>query len=269
VFIAKLAGGKVQLLSSVNISGQLNLSTADSLLELNGKTLTLDGNVTGPGNFKGDGAATLNIGGTGSLGTLRFVNGFQTLSQMTINRLISGSVALGSNLSVDGTLNLTNGVVETGTSTLNANGLVSRTNGWIIGNEQRSITCANTCPTLTFDVGTPNGYSPVSEVLHVGVLPELTIRRLRRSRESIRASTESRSMRCSDTGLSAVWQVHRSRPPTLPLNIAGALRPQATWLVQKPFTRFPLQRQFCSVRAQRRDRHSQSHSYAERRLDLL
>src|SRR4030095_2831026 len=87
------------------------------------------------------------------------------LSQMTMNRLISGSVTLVSNLSVNDTLNLTNGVVELGTSTLTANGLVSRTKGWIVGNEQRSITCANTCPPLTFDVGTLNGYSPVSTVL--------------------------------------------------------------------------------------------------------
>jgi hypothetical protein len=41
-------GGKVQLLSPTIITGQLNLSNADSLLELNGQTLELDGTITGP-----------------------------------------------------------------------------------------------------------------------------------------------------------------------------------------------------------------------------
>ena len=172
VFIAETLGGKTQLLSALVINGQLNLSTANSLLELNQNALTLNGNVTGPGNLKGDSLAALNIGGAGSLGSpgdpLKFVTGSQTLSQMTMNRLSSGSVTLGNDLSVNDTLNLFHGVVDMGTFTLTANGAVSRTTGWIIGNEQRFHTCLTTTCPLTFDVGTANGYSPVSEVLHLG-----------------------------------------------------------------------------------------------------
>ena len=66
VFISETAGGKVQLLSPLTINGQLNLSTADSLIELNAKTLTLNGTIIGSGNLKGDLlGATLNVGGTG------------------------------------------------------------------------------------------------------------------------------------------------------------------------------------------------------------
>jgi CSLREA domain-containing protein len=168
VLVSKTAGGKVQLLSSVNINGQLNLSTADSQLELNQKTLTLNGTVTGPGNLKGDPAATLNIGGIGPLGTLKFLSGFQTLSQLKMDRAFpTGSVTLGNDLMVGNTLLLTNGVVNMGSFTLTANGAVNRIDGYIIGNEQRFINCLTTnCP-LTFDVGTVNGYSPVSEVLHL------------------------------------------------------------------------------------------------------
>ena len=42
VSIAQAPGGKVQLLSPTRINGQLNLTNADSLLELNGQSLELD-----------------------------------------------------------------------------------------------------------------------------------------------------------------------------------------------------------------------------------
>jgi len=172
VFIAESPGGKVQLLSSININGQLNLSTPDSLLELNGKTLELNGTVTGAGNLKGSGASTLNIGGIGSLGTLKFLSGFRTLSQLKMDRVLpSGSVTLGNDLMVDDVLLLTSGVVNMGSFTLTINGIVNRSAGYIIGNEQRSFTCLTTTCPLTFDVGTANGYSPVSEVLHLSAAP--------------------------------------------------------------------------------------------------
>jgi CSLREA domain-containing protein len=172
VFIAKPPGGKVQLLSSVNIGGQLSLATSDSLLELNGQTLELNGTITGSGNLKGSAASTLHIGGIGALGTLNFLTGFQTLSELKMDRVLpSGSVTLGNDLTVNDTLLLTNGVVKMGAFTLTINGAVNRFDGYIIGNEQRFITCANTCPGLTFDVGTLNGYSPVNAFLHVGAIP--------------------------------------------------------------------------------------------------
>jgi CSLREA domain-containing protein len=165
VFISETAGGTVQLLSPVTINGQLNLSTADSVLELNGKTLALNGTVTGSGNLKGDAAATLNIGGTGALTStnLNFLSGSQSLSVLTMNRTSSGSVKFGNDLLVDDALNLTNGTVDMGSFMLTTNAPnVSRTNGWIIGKERRFFGCNTSC-TIPFDVGTGNGYSPVSE----------------------------------------------------------------------------------------------------------
>ena len=120
VFIAETPGGKVQLLSSVNIGGQLSLATSDSLLELNGQTLELNGTITGSGNLKGSAASTLHIGGIGALGTLNFLTGFQTLSELKMDRVLpSGSVTLGNDLTVNDTLLLTNGVVKMGAFTLN------------------------------------------------------------------------------------------------------------------------------------------------------
>src|SRR5581483_506706 len=133
--ISETSGGKVQLLSAVTINGQLNLSTAASVLELNGKTLTLNGT------------------GTGARGTLTFLGSFQTLSSMTMNRTSSGSAIFGNNMSV-GSVTLTNGVVNMGSFTLSITGAVSRTGGWIIGNEQLTRSCSSGpgCA-FTFDVG--------------------------------------------------------------------------------------------------------------------
>jgi uncharacterized repeat protein (TIGR01451 family)/CSLREA domain-containing protein len=170
VFISETAGGEVQLLSAVTIVGQLNLSTADSVLNLNQKTLSLNGTVIGAGNLKSDGAAKLHIGGTsgGSLGTLHFLSSFQSLFELTMARTGSGSsVTIGNDLLVDDFLNLTDGIVDMGTFTLTTNApTVSRTKGWVIGNLKRFFTCGTSC-TIPFDVGTANGYSPVSEVFTV------------------------------------------------------------------------------------------------------
>ncbi|HXI26238.1 MAG TPA: FG-GAP-like repeat-containing protein, partial [Pyrinomonadaceae bacterium] len=165
VFIAEIAGGKVQLLSPVTINGQLNLSTPNSLLELNGQTLTLTGTISGSGNLKGDSSATLNVTGTGALGTMNFVSTGRTLASLTMNRTSSGAATVGNDLSA-GSLTLTDGYVDMGSNTLTATG-VSRTNGWVIGNLARNFNCSTgSCP-IIFDVGTANGYSGVDEVLSI------------------------------------------------------------------------------------------------------
>ncbi len=158
--------GSVQMDANLTIEGELKFNGSNDLLILNAKTLTLNGTVTGLGNLKGDGAATLNIGGTGPLGTLNLLNGFRTLSAMTMGRSTSGSVIFGNDMTVGASLTLTNGVVDMGAFTLTTNGSVARGNGYVIGNLQRFFGCNTSC-TIPFDVGTANGYSPVSEVFHV------------------------------------------------------------------------------------------------------
>jgi len=158
--------GSVQIEANLSIEGKLEFNSGNDLLVLNAKTLTLNGTVAGLGNLKGDSAAKLTVGGSGALGTLHFLGGAQTLSQMTISRASSGSVTLGNDLLVHDTINLTNGVVDMDTFTLTINGIVARGSGYIIGNEQRSFSCSTSC-TVPFDVGTANGYSPISEAIHV------------------------------------------------------------------------------------------------------
>src|SRR5439155_9528932 len=134
--------GSIQLQGNLTIGGALQFNSSSDLLELNSKTLTLNGTVTGNGNLKGDSAATLKVGGTGALGTLNFLSGSRTLSSMTVNRTSSGSVTLGNDLTVGGVTTLTDGKVDMGTFTLTLNGSVSRTSGYINGNEQRNFACS-------------------------------------------------------------------------------------------------------------------------------
>jgi hypothetical protein len=127
-------------LSPTDISGQLNLSTADALLELNGQVLELLSTITGPGNLKGDPNAVLAANGAGNLGTVNFVSGGRNLSGLFLNRE-NGSMTLGTDLAVGGTLRLDDGLLNTGANTLSLSSVSSvvRTNGYVIGNLQKSF----------------------------------------------------------------------------------------------------------------------------------
>jgi hypothetical protein len=119
---------------SVNVSISNTSITVTNALALTGGTLnigaasasslTLNGTVSGSGLLSGTTAnSDLTINGTGALGTLTFAGGGQGLRRFTVNRTASGTLTLGSNLTVgQGTgadsLYLLNGVIFTGANTL-------------------------------------------------------------------------------------------------------------------------------------------------------
>ncbi|PYS25271.1 MAG: hypothetical protein DMF72_02230 [Acidobacteria bacterium] len=189
VAVSKLdAGGSVKLSNTTTINGALQFDgtgSAVDVLDLNQNTLNFNGSIGGTSSstsngFKGDvTGATLNIGGTGALGTLKFVSGSQTLKSLTVNRTSSGTVTLGSNLTVGsasaGSLTLTNGIVDVGSNTLSlaAFPTITRTNGYVIGNLQKTF--GNT-GNFTFTVGTANGYSPVDTNVTAGTGNSLTVK---------------------------------------------------------------------------------------------
>ena len=92
--------------TDINLSGNVNL---------NGYTLTINGNVTGSGNITGSPTSSLKLTGSSS-GTLYFDqtsnNATNTLNNLTINT--SGSITLGDSLSVKGTVFPTSGTLTTG-----------------------------------------------------------------------------------------------------------------------------------------------------------
>ena len=100
--------------NSVTLGG--NLTTSDSLkmlsgsLLLNGHNLTIDGSVNGPGTFEGDASANLTVNTLGGISVpVTFSNGYQMLNNLTANIGSGNLLALGSALTVSGTLNLSGG----------------------------------------------------------------------------------------------------------------------------------------------------------------
>ena len=128
------AGTTVQLASDVIISSSptganvisFGASGAD-VIDINGRNLTIGaststGTIAGTGTFKGSATSNLTILGTtasGSVGTLSFTTGFQNLGTFTMNRQPSvvGCV-LGTPLTINTSLALTNGHVDLGTNNL-------------------------------------------------------------------------------------------------------------------------------------------------------
>ncbi len=102
--------------ANITISGTMDLG-ATQLMDLNGKTLTLSGPVSGSGKLKGSNTSNLTIDGSGSFGTLYFD---QTTSGST-NRLNNLSynrdgqtINLDNALQVVGTITPTAGTLATG-----------------------------------------------------------------------------------------------------------------------------------------------------------
>lgn len=128
----------------------------------------LTGGTNTAGNF--DVAPTFNIGTGGQIilynqeGTARTtsveINPTRVVLQITVNNT-NGLTIAGGDITVNGFLVLTNGVVTAGSNVLIYNGLIAnatRTNGYVDGNLRRVFAAAET---FTFFVG-QNGYSPVT-----------------------------------------------------------------------------------------------------------
>ena len=98
--------------------------SASDVLELNNKTLNIGtagvaNVISGAGFIKGTTNATLSLLGTGSVGTLNFLTGAQVLGTFTMNRQAATvGATLGTPLTVNTTLNLTNGLIDVAAQTM-------------------------------------------------------------------------------------------------------------------------------------------------------
>jgi autotransporter-associated beta strand protein len=168
------SAGTVQLNSNLTTLGpgggdSIQFTGATSTLTLNGRTLTLGstiGSIAAGSGFTGSNTSGMSLqdgGSTGAMGTLVFTSGSELLQNLTMNRTGgSGSVALGSPLTVGGTLTLTNGIINTGSNTLTLGNAATSTGAsgasYVSGNLKKIYSATGS---FTFDVGDA-GYSPVT-----------------------------------------------------------------------------------------------------------
>ncbi len=219
ISIAQLPGGKVQLLSPTRITGQLNLTAAGSLLELNGQTLELFGAITGPGNLKGDSIASMIVGNSnsGDFGPFNFVSGGRTLSNLELNHS-SGSMTLGTDLALTGNLTLTAGILNTGANTLSlsSTSAASRVSGYVNGNLQKSFGVSGNLGSFTFPLGTLNAYSPLDANVTVNSNGTLTAKAVQGQQPNISgANALQRYWTLNGSGITANLTFHyRGGPPT-------------------------------------------------------
>ncbi|AWA29033.1 hypothetical protein HYN48_02425 [Flavobacterium magnum] len=110
--------GADMTLAPTSTGSLLNFNSAADVFDLNGRTLTLgnagiNNGISGLGTFKGSASSNLTLLGMGSVGTLRFTSGSQTLGTLTMSRQngVVGAV-LGSDLAVNTALVLTNGLID-------------------------------------------------------------------------------------------------------------------------------------------------------------
>jgi len=143
----------VQLLNNLTVSAPaagnaISFSSAADILNLNNQTLTIGttgvaNTIAGLGTFRGTTTSNMTLLGTGSIGTLRFTTGQQILANLTLNRQAAAvGFELGTTLSINGVLSLTNGLVQ-----LNNQTMIFTLNGSVVGNNSSNYIIAD------FDLG--------------------------------------------------------------------------------------------------------------------
>lgn len=96
--------------NNLTVGGVFDITNSATTVVVGSNTLTMNGTLTGAGSFTGSSTSNMIVGGSagGSLGTMRFATGAQTLNNLTISRTGSGANAvLGSNLTINNVLDIT------------------------------------------------------------------------------------------------------------------------------------------------------------------
>lgn len=117
----------VTLSTNVTIGGNLTLTSGN--VNVGARTLTLNGGFFPNSNFLNvQSTSSISIGGTGAFGTLR-TTGSTAINNFTLNRVSGGTVTLGTDLNIGGTLTQTQGDIILNGRTFIISGPYSRTNG--------------------------------------------------------------------------------------------------------------------------------------------
>jgi hypothetical protein len=143
------------------------------------------------------------------------INPTRTLGALTIDdNAVGGSLnVVGGDITVTGTLTLTNGVVVTGANTVIHNGTAARTNGYVNGNLRRSFAAAGT---YTYHVG-DGGYSPVAANVTAGT-GDLTVSAVGTAQPNIPTPSKalSRYWKLAGTGITSDLTFSYNDPADIP-----------------------------------------------------
>jgi hypothetical protein len=166
------SSNQLSMSSDLTVPGQLSVQSGS--LNMNGHNLTLNGTVatSATGSLSGSSTSNLTLGGgAGSMGTLMFTSGSNTVNNLTVNGAASGYATLATDLNVAGTLTLTSGGINlSGSSNLTLTGTDSITGGsatsYIATSGTGSLVAsvaggASLDNSRMFHVGTAAGYAPV------------------------------------------------------------------------------------------------------------
>ena len=189
-------GTTVQLLNNLIIAAPantfgavaVNFGNAADVIDINGNTLTIGSSVantiSGSGAFKGSTTSNLTLLGTGSIGTLKFASNLN-LGTFTMNRTAASTgCVMGSALTINTSLVLTNGLIDLGANTMTlastcSNSFTASANSYVIADATISGGVLSKVVTATgtgyiFPVGL-GGYSPATVNFTAGTFAAATL----------------------------------------------------------------------------------------------
>jgi hypothetical protein len=182
-------------------------------IDLNGRKLVINGNVTGSGKFTGGSGSTLEFTGTGAVGTIyldQTSSSTSTIGTLKINRSSSGSLTLGSNAIVN-TLDLTAGNVDIGNNDLTVTTSSNASSNSFIkvsgtGKVKRSIANGSN---FTFPVG-KSAYNPITITNNTGASDEFSINLLDEVYASYDATTGVGTTPMTGPRVTRTWNIGKT-----------------------------------------------------------
>ncbi|MDD5150323.1 MAG: T9SS sorting signal type C domain-containing protein [Flavobacterium sp.] len=142
----QLATGTNLIISAPLTGNAVSFTNATDVFDINSNTLTIGTSgianvINGAGTFKGSTTSNLTLLGTGSIGTLNFTPSFQNLGILTMDRQAATiGCVIGSAVTINTALNLTNGLIDLGANTMTLTSACSNTfgdsvNSYVISDE--------------------------------------------------------------------------------------------------------------------------------------
>ena len=143
------------------VSGSLTLNGSLSESQVFGGDIKVGGDWTNAGSFFLGGRAVFFDGTSGD----QNLTGETEFDYLVIDNS-SGNLNLNNNITIDQTLSLTNGLINTGTNqvAITSTGSVSRINGWVNGFLQKNVGTGSNV-TRDFEIGDASNYTPVTNIV--------------------------------------------------------------------------------------------------------